>query len=107
MKYYEVNSYGKTYKVRIEYGLYEYGNTMALSLIAESGEPFCNLTVNLADSVAWADDRTAFVDTNNCPWAEEFIRENDLGYPVGYTAQSGFCEYPLYRFDLKKICEKD
>lgn len=100
MKYYEINSYGKTYNVRIERKAYAYNNTLALSLIAESGEPFCNLTVNLTESTIWGDDKTAFVDTNNCPWAEQFIEENGLGYPMGYVARSGFCTYPLYRFTL-------
>ena len=105
MKYYEIKSYGKTYNVRIERNAYANNKALALSLIAESGEPFCNLTVNLLDTMIWGDDKTAFVDTNNCPFAEKFIAENKLGTPVGYVARSGFCMYPLYRFDLEKISE--
>lgn len=103
MKYYEIESYGKTYNVRIERNTYAYGNNIALSLIAESGEPFCNLTVNLPESFIWGDDKTAFVDTNNCPWAEDFIEQNNLGEPVGYECRSGFCTYPLYRFNLDEL----
>ena len=100
MKYYEIESYGKTYNVRIDRKAYANNNTLALFLITEEGEPFSNLTVNLVDSAVWADKTTAFVDTNHCPWAEEFIKANGLGAPVGYVAQSGFCAYPLYSFYL-------
>lgn len=46
------------------------------------------------------------MDTNNFPEAEEFIRIHELGTFTGTTAYSGFCEYPLYRFDLSKIIVK-
>lgn len=69
----------------------------------EKGEPFCALTVWLEPL---ADPTEAFVDTNNFPEAEEFIRIHKLGTFTGTTAYSGFCEYPLYRFDLSKIVVK-
>ena len=103
MKYYKLNAYGKTYNVRIERREYANNKTLALSLITDTHEPFCNLTVNLMDSCVWGNRENAFVDTNNCPWAEEFIAENKLGYPMGHKAQSGFCSYPLYHFNLHAI----
>lgn len=103
MKYYEVKSYGKTYNVRIETSKYTTNKTLALPLITEEGEPFANLTVNIMDSMIWADDTCAFVDTNNCPWAEEFIAENGLGEYMGIRGASGFCTYPLYKFNLEEI----
>ena len=39
-----------------------------------------------------------YVDTNNMPSAEKFIRENNLGEFTGEVEYSGFCEYPLYKF---------
>ena len=103
MKYYEINSYGNTYNVRIERKAYANNDTLALSLITEDGEPFCNLTVNLIDSTVWGNSTDAFVDTNNCPWADDFIEQNNLGEPVGFEARSGFCTYPLYRFNLDEL----
>ena len=103
MKYYELKAFGETYNVRIERNAYVSGDTLALSLITDKGEPFCDLTVNLMDSIVWGDDKTAFVDTNNCPWAESFIQDNGLGYPMGIIGRSGYCSYPLYRFDLEKM----
>lgn len=103
MKTYEVKSYGKTYNVRIVANKYANNDSLALSLITEEGEPFANLTVNIMDSMIWADDTCAFVDTNNCPWAEEFITENGLGEYMEIRGASGFCTYPLYKFNLKEI----
>ena len=103
MKYYEVKSYGKTYNVRIVAYKYANNKSLALSLITDEGEPFCNLTVNIMDSMIWANETTAFVDTNNCPWAEEFITENELGEYMEIRGASGFCTYPLYKFNLEKL----
>ena len=41
----------------------------------------------------------AYIDTNNCPWAEEFLKDNNLAEDTGTTGLSGFCEYPLYKFN--------
>lgn len=42
----------------------------------------------------------AYIDTNNCPWAEDFIKGYQLGKPTGRKVRSGFCEYPVYRFNM-------
>ena len=47
----------------------------------------------------------AYVDTNNCPWAEDFIKEYRLGDDTWIREQSGFCTYPLYKFDMDRIKE--
>lgn len=68
----------------------------------DSGEPYANLTVCLPDQdVLLADE--AYVDTNNCEWAEEFILENHLGEFTGQWGYSGFCKYPKYKFNLKEM----
>ena len=45
----------------------------------------------------------AYIDTNNCPWAENFLVDNDFGLPTGEYKVSGFCIYPLYQLDLERI----
>ena len=102
MKYYELNYDDETYNVRIERNKY-LNDTLAISLISDDGEPFADLTVNLMDSFAFCDDKTAFVDTNNCPWAEEFIKQNNLGTFMNQYGHSGFCRYPLYRFNVEEM----
>lgn len=53
-----------------------------------------------------------WLDTNNVPGIEMFIQEHGLGEP--YTrfgspviGHSGFCSYPLYKFDRAKLMELD
>ena len=36
---------------------------------------------------------------------EKFITENDIGEFTGLTKRSGFCEYPLYLFNVDKLRE--
>lgn len=88
--------------VEILRSTYLNNDTLAIMLDdAEDGEPYADLTVNLPDSSFLCSRDTAFVDTSNCPWAEDFIKKNKLGVPTGRS--SG--KYPHYRFDISKIPE--
>lgn len=60
-------------------------------------EPFTTLTVCLGPMDK--NDNVTFVDTNNNPEAESFIKKNRLGKDTGRQASSGYCVYPLYRFN--------
>jgi hypothetical protein len=42
-------------------------------------EPFCTLSTNIED----LPDGLCAIDTNNCPFAEDFIKENQLGEFTG------------------------
>lgn len=66
-------------------------------------EPFTTLTVCLGPMDK--DDNVAFVDTNNNPEAESFIKKNRLGKDTGRQASSGYCVYPLYEFFTGKFHE--
>lgn len=101
--YYEINAYDTTYHVQPRVAEYMDNHTLAISLVTDIGEPYCHLTVNLMESDVFASNDTAFVDTNNCPWAEEFIISNGLGEPLGLVGHSGFCTYPLYKFNMDKL----
>ncbi|MCL2798141.1 MAG: DUF4313 domain-containing protein [Firmicutes bacterium] len=100
MKVYEVHSYGIN-KVTIHIERYSCNDNLALRLVTDDYEPFASLTVNTDRKF---DSRSqACVDTNNCPWAEKFIRDNELGIFTGEFVRSGRCEYPVYDFFLDKI----
>lgn len=88
--------------VAIEKGEYPNGNLALVIGDIDLQEEIANLTVNL-DGILMPNQ--AYVDTNNFPEGEQFIKENGLGEPTGIMGQSGFCEYPLYNFDLGKIAE--
>lgn len=98
---YKVETEFGTHNVSIETNKYMFGDNLAIRLITDFGEPFATLSVNLPE---WTlPNNIAFVDTNNCPWAEKFISDNKLGRPTGMTGTSGYCTYPLYRFDMEKL----
>ena len=95
----EISSYGEIYDVRVEKKYYENNHNLALRLIDKSdGSVFAVLTKNL-DRRLPLDQ--AYVDTNNCPWAVDFIAKNKLGVPMKEYRRSGYCAYPLYRFFLR------
>lgn len=79
-----------------------YNGNLAVRLWTKDHEPWATLTVNLPDHLK-LDKDMAFVDTNNMPEAEEFIREHKLGTPMGVSARSGYCTYPLYKFNLERL----
>ena len=64
--------------------------------------PFGDVTVNL--SVA-APNYCGYLNVNDMPDIEKFITDNDLGEFTGFTQRSGFCEYPLYLFNVDKLRE--
>ena len=91
---------GRTYPVTLNFTSYVMDNTLAVRLVEARPpwSPFAVITVNLSDRVQ--DETHAFLDTNNCPWAEEFLLDNKIARKTEVTMKSGFCTYPLYEFDL-------
>lgn len=65
-------------------------------------EPFGDLTVNLGDVTP---NYCSYVDVNNMPNAEKFIKDNGLGSFTGFIKRSGYVEYPLYMFEPDKLRE--
>lgn len=105
-----VNSYiikdyfDKEYKVYPVIRKYKNNKRLAILLVLTEDEWFCDLTVNINNDQSCKNNRTlAFVDINNNPWAEKFIKDNKLGEPTGFYGLSGYCIYPEYKFDLKKL----
>lgn len=97
---YNLYAWGTNHKVETSKKNYWDNGNLAITL-SEPGEgPYATLTVNLGKKLP---KNQAFVDTNNCYWAERFIQENELGHPAGEVGYSGWCRYPLYEFDLDRI----
>ena len=91
-----------TYRVQAIITKYINNEKLAIALEEKDGFPFCNLTVNLEGYDDIPDD-CAFVDSNNCPWAWDFIEEYELGEFTGEYGCSGFCMYPPFKFDFDAI----
>ena len=65
-------------------------------------ELFGDVTVNLSFE---APDYCGYLNVNDMPDIEKFITENELGEFTGFTQRSGYCEYPLYMFNVDKLRE--
>lgn len=86
----------------------KYTNPETLAILlrcAESPwEDFAVITVNLVNSpygdVKYQDESHAYINTNSCPWAEDFLQENGIAKPDprDIYGMSGYCTYPLYEF---------
>ena len=100
----KLKRYGKTYDVYLKKDKYINNQNLAIVIFEKDDDyyPFAFLTVNTEIPLP---KNLAFVDVNNCEWAEEFIQENELGKPTENYTTSGFVDYPLYEFDLYKVSE--
>lgn len=104
------NSYGTEYELEFRKGKYSNGRlaiqVMCRELDEEWYEPFCILTVNLPDIILSSDgskelpSNMAFLDSNNCSKKLicKIIEESYMTM-TRTSAQSGFCTYPLVKFN--------
>ena len=104
----------KLYTVRTAYDIYndiEMGidhyadnNSIAVEMASMSDGPFATLTVNL--DYPLTNERCQFIDTNNCPWAREFLLKHpEIGRFTGFYGESGYCIYPEFEFSKEFIEE--
>ena len=91
----------KKYKVDLEVGHYPNGRLAIMLRDARDGSPFSNLTVNIPS--AYCPKDCAYLDTNNFRKAEQFVIENGLAESMEEVAFSGYCRYPLYKFNMNLI----
>ena len=80
---------------------YIYGGGLAIEIHSLREGPIAKLTTNIVP----LPKPYAFLDTNNCPGAEELVVRLGIAKDRGARVRSGFCVYPLYEFDLKKLEE--
>ena len=99
-KTYEIELYGRTWKLDLRKGKYMTNDDLAIEAFSENGESFATLTVNLGWPLP---DNCAFIDTNNNGWAEKFLIENKIAKRDGPCASSGYCSYPLFVFNKEVL----
>ena len=100
-KFLSLYAHGREWKLRLRKNTYVNNGNLYLGLENPEYGHFADLTVNIED----LPDGLAAVDTNNCPWAEEFITSHRLGDNTFTALPSGFCVYPIYAFDMERINE--
>ena len=88
------------YDCWIETGHYFVDDSLVVSIWNDSG---CVAKITTCLDSLLVHENEAFLDTNNCPWATHFVQEYCLAEPTGITEKSGFCEYPLYRFNIDEL----
>ncbi len=97
----KVDLFGRQYQLGIVKGKYTNNGTLYLGLYdVINDEPFSDITVNLPES--YARGSIQYINTNDFPQLEDIINEYSLGYLMG-SGSSGWCTYPLYYFDTRKI----
>ena len=97
--------------VKTEYGTYkdcvlalgDYLADNALSISIWNATDGAIATITKCLDVHDIAENESFVDTNNCPWAEDFIKEYHLGEFAGIYGMNGYCTYPLYRFNADEL----
>lgn len=89
-----------TWELQLNYG---YGWEYTLTEWNNEDGPIARITVCIAGS-GLAEDETV-IDTNNCPWAMEFIKQHGFGQATGRMVKSGYCTYPVVKLDIEKIGE--
>lgn len=92
------------FPVTLEISSYLNNGNLYIGLVdvsEEYPEPYGDVTVNIGHAPSYC----GYLDLNNMPELEEFIKKNDLGEFTGIMQRSGFCEYPLYLFNVDKLRE--
>lgn len=91
--------------VYLQVGKYVADNSVAIQAWNQQDGPIATITVCLCDDSL--KEGEAYVDTNNCPWAVDFIEQGELGKRTGRVGRSGYCVYPVVKFDMEKVKEKE
>lgn len=103
-KQYPLVAYGTKHLISLERTSYLTGGLAVTMVDYAEGyeEPYATLTVNLESFPYPLDADTAFLNTNICCGVDilQWVVENNIAYPMGVTETSGFCEYPLVRFNM-------
>lgn len=90
--------------VYLQVGKYQADNSIAIQVWNRDG-PIATLTVCLCDRSLGENE--AYIDMNNCPWAVDFIEQAGLGKKTGRIGHSGYCTYPVVKFDMQKVKESE
>lgn len=92
----------RTYEnVFLQVGKYQADDSIAIQAWNQKDGPIATITVCLCDRSLGENE--AYIDSNNCPWAVEFIQKYNLGKITGRTGRSGYCTYPVVRFNMEQL----
>lgn len=81
---------------------YQTNNSLAVAM--EYNNDMSIITVNFTD-YRYPGFEYAFVDTNNFPGIDTYLQMIGLAESTGEHESSGFCVYPLLKFNINKLIE--
>ena len=96
---------GTDYKIWLKEEHYASNGNLALQAYTAEGEPFAMISTNVEGALTPTEGKDHIcLDDNNLP-LKSFDNLMNAGVliPTGRHAQSGFCNYPIYKVDLSKI----
>lgn len=106
MKTLILNKYGKERPMTFDLDNYLSNGNLYVGIITHEEEyprPWSELTVDLNRKCK---ENCAFIDTNNNGNAiVDWLIDNNLGHLTGKTAQSGFCTYPEFEFNMETLMQ--
>lgn len=109
MKHYVIKEYGNTYDITLEIQTYSAPIGLCVELVDNSEGypvPYSRITVNIDEFVdPEYTGLLAAIDTNNNPDITKFLESNNLAKFTGKVAISGYCTYPIYKFDENALRE--
>lgn len=84
-------------------GRYQLDGSIAVEIVSKREGPVARITVCLCDLSLG--EYESYIDTNNCPWAVNFLKSKGLAKMTGRKRRSGYCMYPAMEFDKDKLAE--
>ena len=104
-KFFKFPFLGTDYNICLIEKHYASNGNLALEAYTDEGEPFAMISTNIEGALTPAEGKDHIcLDDNNLP-IKSFDNLMNAGVliPTGRHAQSGFCNYPIYKVDLSKI----
>lgn len=101
------DGYGDTFPVRAELNMYRDNDNLYIGLLSfdedlEGYDNYCDLTVNIVELPYL---HSAVDLTYGTEEKIKFIQDNNLGEYAGFDLPSGFCIYPVYKFNPDVLME--
>lgn len=101
MKYFDLKKNHSTYyNCYFQIGKYSRNNKTALRIVNNNMGAIAEITVCIP---GFSDKGTTILDTNNCPWALDFMTDNGFATKTSVNVQSGYCVYPVVRLNMEEI----
>ena len=114
MKVYTFKFYSSKYNIGLAKGNYSNNGTLAILMYLTTPkgkikDEFGNLTVNIGESNFMANENdTQFINTNHLgSEITNWLIENNIAKPTGLIGHSGYCSYPLFKFNKQALDEMD